>query len=219
MGGRPVDVVLVTGFESFAASTVNPSAMLVHQLDESSIAQARVIGIELPVSYRAAPKALREAVNTVQPSIVLSLGLASGRSMLALERVAINVLDYPIPDNEGAQPIEGPIVADGAAAYFATLPIKAIVAAWAEESIPGYISNTAGTYLCNQILYESLHLAAARGHRAGFIHLPYLPEQAARVGNNAPSMALNLMLQGVRRAIEVSVSRTVDIRLATGAVC
>ena len=122
--------ILVTGFEAFGDSEKNPTAEIVRLLDGGSVGDYRVSGVALPVTAGGAPEALREAVALRNPSLVLSLGLANGRSMLALERVAINVLDFPIPDNEGSQPAGKPVVEGGPAAYFATLPIKAVLAAW-----------------------------------------------------------------------------------------
>lgn len=212
--------VLLTGFEPFGGSDVNPSAMLVRRLHDHLVCGARVVGVELPAVHVRAAQFLADAIDRHTPSVIISLGLASGRSDLAVERVGINALDYPIPDNDGHQPIEGRIIPDGPDAYFSTLPIKVIVAAWREEGLPGYVSNTAGTYVCNEILYTSLHLAARYHCRAGFIHVPCLPEQASKEGTAVPSMSLDLMLRGITRAIEITVAHTAgDIVLATGAVC
>jgi pyroglutamyl-peptidase len=159
-----------------------------------------------------------EAVALHRPNLVLLLSLGNGRSMLALERVAIIVLDFPIPDNDGSQPAGEPVVKGGPAAYFATLPIKAILAAWREAGLPGYVSNTAGTYVCNQTFYHSLHRSGDHGYRAGLIHVPYLPEQAARAEGGAPSMSLDLMMEDVEVALRISTERCEDITLAAGAI-
>lgn len=196
--------MLVTGFEPFGSHNVNPSAVLAESIDGTTIAGYRVVGRVLPVSCSRAPDALEVAIERHQPAVVLSLGLAAGRAMLALERVAINVLDFSTPDNDGLQPGDKPVVESAPAAYFATVPLKAIVDGWREAGIPGYLSNTAGTYVCNQVLYSALHLAARHGHRAGFIHLPFLPAQAAAEKPATPSMTLDLMLEGVRSALELS---------------
>jgi pyroglutamyl-peptidase len=150
--------------------------------------------------------------------LVLSLGPANSRSMLALERVGINVLDFPIPDNDGPQPTDEPILEGSPAAYFATLPIKAILAAWRKAGLPGHVSNTAGTYVCNQTSYRSLHLSEEHGHRAGLTHVPCLPGQAAHAERGAPSMALGLIVRAVEVALEVSLSRSEDIVLSVGAI-
>ena len=208
--------VLVTGFEAFGDNEKNPTEEIARLLDGTSIAGHPVSGVALPVRSAGTPEALKRAVALHRPRLVLSLGLASGRSMLALERVAINVLDFPIPDNDGSQPTGDPIVEGGPAAYFATLPIKAILEAWREAGLPGYVSNTAGTYVCNQTFYHSLHLSGEHGFRAGLIHVPCLPEQAAHAA--APSMALDLMVRAAEIALEVSLRRSEDIVLAAGAV-
>ncbi len=210
--------VLVTGFGAFGGGEKNPTAEIVRMLDGSSVAGHRVHGVELPVTATGAPAALEGAVERHRPALVLSTGLANGRSMLALERVAINVMDFPMPDNDDRQPADEPIVEDGPAAYFTTLPIKATLAAWREEGLPGYVSNSAGTYVCNQTFYHSLHLSGKHGYRAGLIHVPYLPEQAARAKGGAPSMSLDLMLRAVELALEVSLQRSEDIVLPAGAL-
>jgi pyroglutamyl-peptidase len=219
MEARTADpAILLTGFEAFGDSEKNPTAEIVRLLDGTSIADHRVSGIALPVTAAGAPAALEEAVALRGPSLVVSLGLAGGRNMLALERVAINVLDFPIPDNDGLQPSDEPVVEDGPAAYFATLPIKAILAAWRDVGLPGYVSNTAGTYVCNQTFYNSLHLSQRHGYRAGLVHVPYLPEQAAGIEGGAPSMALDLMVEAVEIALRVSIERSKDLILPAGAI-
>lgn len=203
--------VLVTGFEPFGKADVNPSALLAQQLDSQRIEGTPVVGVVLPVSHRRAAQQFSDAVEGFTPTIVISLGLAGGRSKLGIERVGINVLDYPMPDNDGEQPTEGQIVSDGPDAYLSTLPVKAIAAAWTETGIPGYVSNTAGTFLCNEILYTSLHLATRHGYRAGFIHVPCVPEQAAIGDPTSASMSLDVMARGITRAIEIAIGQTTRV--------
>jgi pyroglutamyl-peptidase len=210
--------ILLTGFEAFGDTEKNPTAEIVRLLDGTSVGDHRVSGIALPVTAAGAPEALSEAISLHDPGLVVSLGLAGGRSMLALERVAINVLDFPIPDNDGLEPSDEPVVEYGPAAYFATLPIKAILAAWREAGLPGYVSNTAGTYVCNQTFYNSLHLSQRHGYRAGLVHVPYLPEQAAGIEGGAPSMALDLMMEAVEIALRISIERFEDLILPAGAI-
>lgn len=209
--------VLLTGFEPFGDGERNPSAEIAEGLDGAVVAGHRVAGATLPVTAAGAPRALEEAVGRHGPSLVLSLGLAGGRGMLALERVALNVLDFPIPDNDGSRPVDEPVVGSGPAAYLATIPLKAVLAAWGDEGLPGYVSNTAGTFVCNQTFYRSLHLSAERGCRAGLIHLPYLPAQAAGTAG-APSVSRDLMVRAVELALEVSLRSPEDIALPAGAV-
>jgi pyroglutamyl-peptidase len=148
---------------------------------------------------------------------VLAVGLAGGRVELSLERVAINVDDARIRDNDGQQPIDRPIVAGGPAAYFSGLPVKAAVAAMREGGLPAIVSNSAGTFVCNHVFYGLMHLAATRhpGLRGGFLHVPYLPSQAARF-SGAPSMALEQIVRGVEIILRVAVARTDDIATAEG---
>lgn len=194
-------MILVTGFEPFAGDSVNPSQLLVERLDGLTLGESRVKTVVLPVSATRAPAALAAAIERHRPNVVVAFGLAGGRSSISLERVGINVLDSRIPDNDGVQAIDEPVVHGGPAAHLATLPLRAILAAWQEAQIPAELSNSAGTFICNQILYTALALGAAHGHSAGFIHLPYLPEQAARQPPSAPSMTLELMLAAAEIAI------------------
>ncbi len=224
--------VLLTGFEAFGDSATNPTARIVDLLDGADVLGRRIVGLELPVSTERMPPLLAAAVDAHRPELVLSLGLANGRSMLAVERVAVNVLDFPMPDNDGAQPIDQPVIPGAPCAYFATAPVKSTLLAWAEAELPGYVSNSAGTYLCNATFFHSLHLGASSGHRAGLVHVPYLPEQAAALTHPArtggrplnmpvgglPSMALDAMLAAVRTAIEVSLTIHVDAVVGAGAV-
>jgi pyroglutamyl-peptidase len=156
--------VLLTGFEPFGTHQVNPSQLVAERLG----------GVVLPVSVQRTLNHLEAAIDEHSPSVVLGLGLAGLRTQVAVERVAINVLDFSIPDNDGVLVEGDPIDPQGAPAWFSTLPIKAIAAAWLADEIPSYLSNTAGTYLCNAALYRSCALGAERGFRAGFIHLPPL---------------------------------------------
>ena len=209
---------LVTGFEPFAGDCVNPAAEALRLLPESlgSLAVATTI---LPTAFGRALDALDAAVAAGRPEIVLCLGLAGGRAALSLERVAINVDDARIADNDGRQPVDAPVVPGGPAAYFATLPIKAAAAALRRAGLPAAVSNSAGTFVCNHVFYGLLHLAATRlpGTRCGFLHLPYLPSQAAAI-DGAPSMALEDVVRGVRIVLEVAASRRDDITATEGAL-
>lgn len=194
--------LLVTGFEPFGSYDRNPSEMIARRLDGATIGSHRVIGITLPVAVASAPDLLCDAIERLEPAAVLSLGLANGRSGLSMERVGINVLDFPMPDNGGTQPVDEPVVPDGPAAYFTTLPARTILDAWRSAGIPGSLSDSAGTYLCNQVMYLGLHIASRAGHPSGFIHLPSLPEQVATAKRMEPSMSLHVMMQGVVLALE-----------------
>lgn len=178
--------LLLTGFEPFGTHQVNPSQLVAERLG----------GVVLPVSVRRTAAAFEAAVEQHRPDVVLGLGLAGLRTQVAVERVAINVLDFSIPDNDGVL-IEGePVDPDGPSAWFATIPIKAIAAAWLAEEIPSYLSNTAGTYLCNALLYRACALGAERGFQAGFIHLPPLEAVPLEKQLRAVELALEVVEAG-----------------------
>jgi len=174
---------------------------------------------ELPTSYAHSAGVLRAAIEAVKPELVLCVGQAGGRSELCLERVAINVQDARIADNDGAQPIDRPVIEGGAPAHFTTLPIKACVAELRRSGLPASVSNTAGTFVCNHIFYALMDLAA--GHpipiRGGFLHIPYVPEQATRQGG-APSMSVEDIVRGIEIILTVSCERMTDIHTAEGRI-
>jgi pyroglutamyl-peptidase len=206
------DTVLVTGFEPFGPHAANPSEELAKAVDGRLFGAARVRAAVLPVHHLATTAAVARLIDEVAPAAILHLGLAGGRARVAVERVAVNVMDYELPDATGWTATGEPCVAGAPAAYFSTLPVRAIAAALVAEGIPGYVSSSAGTYLCNQTLYGTLHLLAGRGARtrAGFLHLPLLPSMVAASGLEQPSMDFGLML----RAVEVTL-RVVSAHPAT----
>jgi pyroglutamyl-peptidase len=203
-------VILVTGFEPFGSATMNPSQDLAKALDGRRIGNCAVAGAILPVHHLEASRHVSVLLEEMAPAAVVHLGLAEGRMRLALERAALNVMDYRIPDNAGYRAEGEPCVPEGPAAYFASLPLPEILAALTGEGIPAYVSNTAGTFLCNQTLYRTLHEITVREltMRAGFIHLPLLPAMVAHGKTDQPSMDLPLMLRGVETALRV-VAETV----------
>jgi pyroglutamyl-peptidase len=199
---------LVTGFEPFGGSSVNPSELVARSLEGRLIAGRRVVARVFPVETSGVGDRLRQAFEEEQPELVVCTGLAAGRTAVSLERVAVNMLDFEQPDNAGEERKNEPISRGGPDARLSPMPIADIVEAWQREGVPGYISNSAGTYLCNQILYEVLGIAESVSPpvTAGFIHLPYLPEQAIAAGaGNSPSMSLELM----NRAIELAIAATI----------
>jgi pyroglutamyl-peptidase len=209
---------LVTGFEPFGSNSVNPASEALGHLPPR-LGELALATRVLPCAFGVAIDMLEEAITATLPDIVLCVGLAGGRAALSLERVAINVDDARIPDNRGRQPIDRPVVAGGPPAYFATLPIKAAAAALREAGVPAIVSNTAGTFVCNHVFYGLMHLAATRhrGPRGGFLHVPYLPGQAARQ-DGAPSMALADIVRGIEIVLRVAASRADDIAVAEGAI-
>ena len=213
---------LVTGFEPFGGDLVNPALEALPLLPPrlgALVLATRVI----PAVFGRSAEALADAIGATTPDIVLCVGLAGGRSALTLERVAINIDDARIADNAGQQPIDRPIAAGGPAAYFATLPIKAGVAALRDAGLPAALSNSAGTFVCNHLFYGLMHLIATRhpGLRGGFLHVPYLPSQAALHANSiwgAPSMALADIVRGIEIVLRVAASRHDDIAASEGAI-
>jgi len=207
---------LVTGFDAFGGDKINPSALAVRQL-KRKIGGAVVHTAVLPTSYARSSIALRGAIHEVRPDLVLCVGQAGGRTELCLERVAINVQDARIKDNDGKQPVDRPVVRDGPAAHFATLPIKACVAEMRKAGLPAAVSNTAGTFVCNNVFYALLDMAARHPipMRAGFLHIPYVTEQAARLGT-VPSMALDDIVRGIEIVVTVSAARNSDLHVAEG---
>ena len=197
--------ILLTGFEPFDNSPINPSERIVRTLAKESISGVQIDTAVLPVDLDLAPAAVIEAVKVSEPDAVICLGQASRRAVISIERLAINLLDFRIPDNAGNQVEDQPIDPNGPAAYFTTLPVRKIFDTLKENGIPAELSLSAGTYLCNQVLFTILHYLRNQNQNvsAGFIHLPALPEQAAEMKGSVPSMSLETMMQGIRLAIQV----------------
>jgi pyroglutamyl-peptidase len=194
--------ILLTGFEPFGGSPVNPSSQVVSALASHSIENVELHTAILPVTHVSGPAALVRAIESSMPDVVLCLGQAGGRSVLSIERLAVNLLDDSIADNSGAVLTDQPVVAGGPAAYFVTLPVRALLGAIRAAGVPAELSLTAGAFLCNQVLYTLLHHIAVNALpiRAGFIHVPFLPEQV--VDRPAPSMGLETMCAGVHAALD-----------------
>jgi pyroglutamyl-peptidase len=195
--------ILVTAFEPFDKEPINPTMMMLERLS-SDFGGHEIIKQVLPTTFGESAEIALARIAEFEPDAVLCLGQAGGRAAMTLERVAINVNDATIPDNAGAQPVDEPVVPDGPVAYFSTFPNKAIVSALREAGIPAAISNSAGTYVCNQILYAVLHFIAENSlpAKAGFMHAPYLPVQVAGKPN-MPSMNLDDMVRALEIAIRV----------------
>ena len=213
-GGFPT--VLVTGFEPFGGQVLNPSWMAAQALHGRDVAGHRLIGARLPTEFGHSIQVLRDLVHRLRPALVVCTGQAGGRTALSLERVAINVDDARITDNGGAQPVDTPVVAGGPAAYFTTLPIKAMLAALLAEGINAEVSQTAGTFVCNHVFYALMHELATRHDlrrtRGGLVHLPWLPAQGQ------PSMRLDEIVQGLRIAIGCALVTVQDVRQEAGAL-
>jgi len=208
--------ILLTGFEPFGGETINPSWEVASSLRGELIAGARVEALKLPCVFGESLQVLAEAVKHLKPGIVLALGQASGRAALSLERVAINLIDARIADNADHQPIDEPVVGGAAAAHFTTLPVKAMAAGLRAAGYPAELSFTAGSFVCNEVFFGLMQMLAGKKTRGGFMHLPCLPEQAAR--KPAPSMALETMVGGVRLALELAMATQIELRESGGTI-
>lgn len=211
--------IVLTGFEPFGGEAINPSQEIVRALDSETIAAHRVVGAVLPVTFSASVPMLESVLDAHRPALVIALGQAGGRSEISLERVAINLIDARIADNDGVQPIDQAVIEGAPGAYFSTLPIKAIEAQLRALGIPAAASLSAGSFVCNQVFFALAHLLATHYSktRGGFVHVPWLPEQAAQRGGQ-PSMALATMIEGVRAALECAIATPRDLHVAGGAV-
>jgi pyroglutamyl-peptidase len=202
--------ILLTGFEPFDGDTVNPSGEVAKQLDGKVIGDCAVRSVILPVQHEAARAVVTPLLEAPGLVAVVHLGLAGGRARISLERVAVNVMDYSRPDAHGQVLRDVACVKGGPPAYFSTLPLRDMLTALNEEGIPAMISNTAGTYLCNDISYSTLHAVDERALAIliGFIHLPFLPSMVASHDREEPSMDVAIMT----RAVEIALSHIAQPR-------
>jgi pyroglutamyl-peptidase len=207
--------VLMTGFAPFGGEPVNPSWQAVSLLGAR---RADIAAVELPCEFAASLPALRRAVEEHRPSLVVCVGQAGGRLDVTPERVAINLIDARIPDNAGARPVDVPVVPDGPAAYFTTLPVKACVAAIRAAGVPASVSHTAGTYVCNQVFYGLMHLLSTLPDvRGGFVHVPFSPEQVAASGKAAPSLGVDRVADALEVLVDTAFRTTEDLAVSAGA--
>jgi len=199
--------VLLTGFEPFGGEAVNPAARAVSKLAGKSIDGYEIIARVIPTVFGKSAQAVQDAIREFEPEVVISVGQAGGTHSIRVERLALNLDDASIPDNEGNQPRDSAIVPDGPVAYWSTLPVRAIVETLTGNMIPAYISYSAGTYVCNHVFYATSHFVAANKLpiKVGFIHVPYLPEQVVRKPH-VPSMSEEMIVQALEIAVAVSVS-------------
>lgn len=197
--------ILVTGFDPFGGEQINPALEAVKKLPES-VNGAEIIKLEIPTVFVKSYEVVKEAIEKHRPDVVVNIGQAGGRFTISPERVAINMDDARIPDNEGNQPIDMKIQEDGESAYFTQLPIKAMVEAMKKAGIPGSVSNTAGTFVCNHIMYQVQYLIHKEYPtlKGGFIHVPFIPEQVIGKGDK-PYMSLEDIARGLTVALEAVV--------------
>ena len=211
--------VLVTGFDPFGGESINPALEAVKKLPEN-IAGAEVIKVEIPTVFRKSVEKIEEAINEYNPDIIISVGQAGGRFGVTPERVAINMDDARIKDNEGNQPLDIVIEEDGENAYFTNLPIKAMVKEMNENGLPGAVSNTAGTFVCNHVMYGILYMIDKKypGKKGGFIHVPYIPNQVVAKANT-PSMSLEDIAKSLQLCIKAAVENDTDVKAVGGTIC
>lgn len=211
--------ILITGFDPFGGESVNPALEAVKMLPDT-IEGAEIHKLEIPTVFRKSLEKIEEKIKEINPEVVISIGQAGGRFGITPERVAINIDDARIEDNEKNQPIDIPIYEDGEMAYFSNLPVKAMVQEMIKNGIPASLSNTAGTFVCNHVMYGVLYLVDKKykNIRAGFIHVPYIPSQVVNKPNT-PSMAISDIAKGLELAIKAIVLNEEDIKVLGGAIC
>lgn len=213
--------VLITGFEAFENDETNASWEVARALDGWICEGALVRAVQLPCVFGAAIERLDEALGQWRPRLVISLGQASGRAEITPERVAINLDDARIADNEGRQPIDIPVISGAPAAYFSSLPVKAIVRDLRSAGLPASLSNSAGTFVCNHVFFALMHRLATHrplaGTRGGFVHMPCLPEHAAR-RSGLPSLGLATQVEAIRHLTRTALTVQDDVRESGGQI-
>ena len=212
--------VLITGFDSFGNETINPSNLAVNSLPDS-IGDIIIKKVTIPTIFKKSSEVLEKYIAEFSPNIIICVGQAGGRDKITVERVAINIDDARIPDNDNNSPIDEKIRQDGENAYFSSLPIKAIVETLVNNNIPAAISNTAGTFVCNHIMYESLYLANTKytDIKTGFIHIPFIKEQV-KDKPDTPFMDLDIIISALKHIIVTAAEyyKKNDIKITGGKV-
>ena len=211
--------VLLTGFDPFGGEAVNPAQEAVQRVSDN-INGAEVIKITIPTVQTKSVKAIEEAIELYNPDIVISVGQAAGRYDITPERVAINIDDFRIKDNEGNQPTDKIIQEDGKSAYFSNLPVKAMVKHMNDNQIPATLSNTAGTFVCNHVMYGILYMIDKKypNIKGGFIHVPYIPSQVV-TKPNMPSMSASDITKGLELCIKAAIENNEDVKAVGGEIC
>ena len=211
--------VLITGFDPFGGESVNPALEAVKALPDT-IAGAEIIKLEIPTVFRKSLEKIEENIIKHSPDIVISIGQAGGRFGVTPERVAINIDDARIEDNEKNQPIDITIFEDGETAYFTNLPIKAMVKEMQDGGIPASVSNTSGTFVCNHVMYGIMYMIYKKYPtiKGGFIHVPYIPSQVV-TKPNMPSMSASDITKGLELSIKAAVENKEDVKAVGGEIC
>ncbi len=210
--------ILITGFDPFGGEKINPAWEAV-KIIKDNIAGAEIVKMQIPTVFKKSVEIIHEKMKEIHPDVVLSIGQAGTRFCVQPERVAINIMDGSISDNEGFKPIDEPNFEDGDAAYFSNLPVKAMVENIKKGGYPAIVSNTAGTYVCNHVMYGVLYYINKEfpGVKGGFIHVPFIPEQVIEKRNVA-CMSLNDIARSIELAIEAIVENDKDIKAVGGAI-
>ena len=210
--------VLLTGFEPFGGEEINPAWEVVKQLDQQIIGEYKIVSKQVPTVFHQSLSVLKSYMEKINPDFVICIGQAGGRPDITVERIAINIDDARIADNEGNQPIDLPVIEEGPTAYWSTLPMKAIVKKLREEGIPASVSQTAGTFVCNHLFYGLMHILEKQQHKArgGFVHIPFLPEQASHHPGQ-PSMSLSTIAKGITLLVQTVIEVEQDIVESGGA--
>ncbi len=214
---RAPPTVLLAGFDAFGTESVNPRGVAVQALHGLQVAGHTLVAATLPTVFHRSLDTLLALLRVHQPVLVVCVGLAAGRQGLSLERVAVNVDDARIPDNAGAQPVDMPVVPGGPAAYFSSLPVKAMHAALQQHGLGVEVSNSAGTFVCNHVFYGLMHALANQeampACRGGFIHVPHLQSDTHPAG-----WPLARLVEGLRLAVQCALTTPTDLRLEAGAL-
>ncbi len=210
--------ILITGFDPFGGESMNPAYEAVKLLPDE-IQGVKIIKLEVPTVFGKSIAVLDEAMSEINPDVVINVGQAGNRFGVTPERVAINEDDARIKDNEGNQPIDKKIMEDGANAYFSTLPIKAMVEKMKEKGIPASVSNTAGTFVCNHLMYGLMYLIDSKypNTRGGFIHVPFATEQVLDKPTS-PSLSIQQIADGLEASIEAIIENEEDIKVVGGEI-
>ena len=215
--GEKTMKVLLTGFDPFGGESVNPAFEAIKLLPDT-IAGAEIVKVEIPTEFTRSISCVEAAIKEHNPDVVIDVGQAGGRACVTVEKVGINLADARIPDNAGEQPSDEPLQADGPTAYFATIPVKAMVQNVREHGLPCHVSFTAGTYVCNCVMYNVLHLCATKypNIRAGFIHVPFACEQVVGKASTMASMPLETIAKSLEYCIEAVVTNKEEVKEAMG---
>lgn len=211
--------ILITGFEPFAGEIINPSWLVAQALHGRTFEHLPVHAHRLPTVFGQSLQILEQLIAEHKPSIIICFGQAAGRCSVSIERIAINIDDARIADNLGQCPIDCPINENGPNAYFSTLPIKAIVQELRHSGIPAEVSNSAGTFVCNHVFYGLMQMTIQhKGIKAGFVHIPYVPEQAVH-HNGAASLPLELLINAAEIIVQSTLQNSQDLRISGGLEC